>query len=283
MNGIDRLRTTLKRGEKAVRDLKDNLVVEPLARSRPFARHFKRQYQSHYAIVVDCGDHRLAFDPKDRVIGASVVHWGGWFRRETQSVFDALPEKGKVFVDVGANIGTQTVYALMFGGFERAICFEPHPKNAALLRANLALNDLTGRATIVEAAAGARDGRATLSVALENGGGHSLAFERGSESIEVNVVTVEATLAGLGVERDALGLAWIDVEGFESEVLAGWPSLPGIPLMVECRPFLANFPKNVLSHYRRWARIQGADEPRWRAIAELDPSIYDDEVDLLFA
>ncbi|MEW9805374.1 FkbM family methyltransferase [Mesorhizobium marinum] len=272
-------RETLRRGERALRDIRDNLIVKPLMNSRPFRRHLQAEA---YAIVVDCADHRLAFDPSDLVIGATIRNSGGWFRESTQRVFDALPTRGKTFIDVGANIGTQTVYALMFGGFERAVCFEPHPKNAALLRANLALNNLTDRATVVEAAAGAAQGRATLSVSGHNGGGHSLAYERGLQTIEVDVVTVESVLAGMGLDRSALGLAWIDVEGFEAEVLAGWPSLPDLPLMVERRPLLANFPIDMLSGYRRWARI-GDGEPEWRTIPTLNPADYRDEVDLLFA
>ena len=118
-----------------------------------------RLYSGLDAAIIDLGDHRLAFDPNDWVIGATIWRQGGWFRQETMRVFEAIP-KGGVFVDVGANIGTQTLYALKFGGFDRAVCFEPEPKNLRSLRINLLINDLTDRVSIVEAAAGAKEGMA---------------------------------------------------------------------------------------------------------------------------
>lgn len=153
MGRRDFLRTGLKRLETAARAIWDDVIVKPLARSRRFRRHYEPLYD---ALVIDCGDHRLAFDPKDKVIGATIDQTRGWFRRESQSVFDALSTDGKVFVDVGANIGIQTIYALLFGGFGKAVCFEPSPTNAMLLRANLAMNRLCDRARSMPRRAPAR-------------------------------------------------------------------------------------------------------------------------------
>ena len=59
---------------------------------------------------------------------------------------------GTTFVDVGAHIGTSTISALAHHGFERAVSIEPDRDNLRLLRANLALNGLEERATVVPAA-----------------------------------------------------------------------------------------------------------------------------------
>ena len=117
MNRRGIFRTTLRRAEKTLRGLRHDLIVKPLVRSRVFRKYYEPGYD---AVIIDFGDHHLAFEPNDQFIGASIDHTGGWFRQESQCVFDALPVSGKVFVDVGANIGTQSVYALMFGGFENA-------------------------------------------------------------------------------------------------------------------------------------------------------------------
>jgi FkbM family methyltransferase len=53
-----------------------------------------------------------------------------------------------VFVDVGANIGTQTVHALRAGPFTRAVAFEPEQRNAKLLNMNLAANGMAARVTV---------------------------------------------------------------------------------------------------------------------------------------
>lgn len=273
------LRSGFRRLKTAARAVRDERFIRPLARSQPFRTFVERDFEM---VVIDCGDHQMAFDPKDQVIGATIGKTRAWFRRETELVFEALPVAGSVFVDVGANIGTQTIYALMFGGFEKAVCFEPSPRNAMILRANLAINNLSDRATVVEAAAGAEEGRLAMSLSETNGGGHSLAFNRGTSTIGVDVVTVEKTLASFGVSQERVGLACIDVEGFESEVLAGWPSLAGTPVMMECRPGPGGFPTAILPAYRRWTRLFGP-ELQWRAMAEFDPSIYTEEIDLVLA
>lgn len=253
----------LKALEKKLRTLRDEKIIKPLVRSEFFQKHYSSNYD---AVVMDFGDHRLAFDPSDRVIGSAIRRTGGWNRDETLRIFDAMPKAGTVFVDVGANIGTQTVYALKFGGFERAVCFEPIPKNVFLLRTNLALNGLSERAIVIEAAAGASDGKATISLDPLNGGGHSLTQERGGGSLVVDQVSVHGALDRTGISRQDIRLAWIDTEGFEAEVLAGWPSLPGTPTCMEYWPEKRHLPPEAFKGWERWSE---AGDVRWRPIADL--------------
>ena len=53
--------------------------------------------------------------------------------------------RGRSFVDVGANIGTTTIPALLSHGFETAVAIEPEPENVRVLRMNVLLNDLEDR------------------------------------------------------------------------------------------------------------------------------------------
>lgn len=106
--------------------------------------------------------------------------------------------------------------------------------------------------------------------------------ESTSETIEVDVVTVEETLAGLGVRQEAVGLAWIDAEGFEAQVLARWPSLGGTPTMLECQPNLIGLPVHFLSACRRWAQV-GDGELAWHSTDEFRPADFEETTDLLFA
>ncbi len=251
--------------EKKWRNFRDEKIIKPLVRSSFFQKHYSSDYD---AAVIDFGDHRLAFDPSDRVIGSAIRRTGGWNRDETLAIFDAMPKAGSVFVDVGANIGTQTVYALKFGGFERAICFEPVPKNVLLLRTNLAINGLSERAIVIEAAAGATNGKATISLDPLNSGGHSIAQERGGGSLVVNQVSVQGALDRAGVAKADIRLVWIDTEGFEAEVLAGWPSLPGTPTCMEYWANKRRLPLSAFSGWKRWAMLGPAIE--WRPISEFD-------------
>ena len=89
-------------------------------------------------------------DPSDRVIGSSLMWQGRWQWDEIDEAVRILKgierlKDDSVFVDVGANIGTQTVHALRAGPFSRAVAFEPEKRNAKLLNMNLAANDMTAR------------------------------------------------------------------------------------------------------------------------------------------
>lgn len=96
------------------------------------------------------GNGRMFVDARDREIGPLVFATGGYERLYMAAAVETLEHLGllgpkRTFVDVGSNIGTSTIDALMHFGFSRAVCFEPDVKNRKLLRLNLLLNDLDGR------------------------------------------------------------------------------------------------------------------------------------------
>jgi FkbM family methyltransferase len=115
--------------------------------------------------------------------------------------------KGDIFVDVGANVGSYSIWAAELGA--DVIALEPAEDTFALLEENVALNDYPIKA--IRAAAGATQGIAR--------------FTKGRDCVnridpdgvtEVAVLTVDSiignhTIAGLK----------IDVEGFEIDVLRG--------------------------------------------------------------
>jgi FkbM family methyltransferase len=141
-----------------------------------------------------------------------------------------------VFVDVGANIGTTTLPALSH--FGRAIALEPEPRNAALLRANVALNHLEDRVTVHEAACSSASGQVVLRLSPTKSGGHEIRRPKtGEEGLEVPAVTLDEVVAGEGLRPDEVGLVWMDVGGHEADVLHGATSLieAGVPLVAEIR------------------------------------------------
>ncbi len=134
------IRGAYGRGRRALR----RAVLEPLLVGRPVLRDTVMHAlaaRGHF-VFCDLGDAQFFVDPSDRVVGAWLMWHGGWQRREIDQAVAVLAASGRlpagaVFVDVGANIGTHTVYALRTGRFERAVAFEPEPKNAKLLRMNI--------------------------------------------------------------------------------------------------------------------------------------------------
>jgi FkbM family methyltransferase len=210
-------------------------LLEPLLVGRPVLRDTVMQALAARGQLVLCelGDVRFFVDPSDRVVGAWLMWHGEWQRREIDGAVAVLAAAGRlpadaVFVDVGAHIGTHTVYALRSGRFARAVVFEPAPRNARLLAMNLETNGLAPVTTIVPKAAGDKPGTAVLHLHPRNTGAHAIGAPPsvdGQGRLDVPVVRVEDELAALGVAADKVGLIWVDVEGYEPQALEGLAGL----------------------------------------------------------
>jgi FkbM family methyltransferase len=163
-------------------------------------------------------------------------------------------DPGGVFVDVGANVGTTTLAAL--GRFDHAIAIEAEPRNAALLRANAALNGLEDRVAVVEAACSSTAGEVELRLSHEHHGGHAVGRPKaGEQSLHVPAITLDALIGTAGVVPADVGLVWMDVGGHEEEVLRGGASLleARVPIVAEVRPKTAPGIEQLLTG--RYARV----------------------------
>ncbi len=191
-------------------------------------------------VICRLEDHWMAFDPKDRLIGKSISQYGGWERPAFRSLMLSLCSMGhdmagRTFVDVGANIGTQTIYAFLDGGFSSALCVEPVPANLVCFRANVAVNGFADRVHLIEGAAGAGPGEVEIGLSDTNSGGHSILSVGAGRRLSAPVDAVDAYLARGGVSPDDIGMLWIDVEGFEPQVIEGAAGVlaAGPPLVLE--------------------------------------------------
>ena len=170
------IRAKYERRRRALRQA----MLEPILVGWPVLRQVVMNALSARGHLVLCelGDVRFFVDPRDRVVGAWLMWHGGWQRREIDSAVELLRLAGRlagaVFVDVGAHIGTHTIYALRTGRFARAIAFEPEPRNARLLTMNLEVNGLGQRALLVHKAAGAAASTGMLHLHPRNTGAHSI-------------------------------------------------------------------------------------------------------------
>lgn len=144
---------------------------------------------------------------------AGAIPSDGWYR--------ALCERDlrvEVAFDVGVNYGYTCAWLSCWA--ERVYAFEPHPRNAALIREHLRIRQL-GNVELCEAAVADEVGEATLHVRSRDGH-HSLGNVGASEvtsELRVPATTVDRAASERGIGR--LGLLKIDVEGFEPEVLEG--------------------------------------------------------------
>lgn len=198
-------------------------------------------------LMAPFGDGRLLVDGSDEEIGRVVFMTGGYERIYMRTVVDYLrssgvPLDGAAFVDVGANIGTSTVDALLHFGFGRAVCFEPEPANARLLALNLMLNDLDQRTDVHALALSDQDGAAFLAGTAGNSGDHWVTAEarqsRGQAAREVRLARLDTLVDEGAVRLDDVGLVWIDAQGHEPFVLAGATRVTekGLPVLLEYSP-----------------------------------------------
>lgn len=188
-------------------------------------------------------------DTSDSRVGRKLfVNQGRSEMRTLRNVMRALEELGqasrvlgKTFVDVGANIGTTTIPALLVHGFSAAIAFEPEPSNFRLLRVNAILNGLDDRVRALQVAVSDVAGSGTLLVHGDNSGAHQLVGSGSSGadeftgSIQVRLVSLDQLVAESVLDPTEVGLLWIDVQGHEGSVLRGATKLVerSIPVVLE--------------------------------------------------
>ncbi len=133
-----------------------------------------------------------------------------------------LIESG-TFVDVGAHVGTSLVPALTRHGFARAVAVEPDPDNVRLLRANVALNGLYERVTVVPAALSSADRRLWFVPGSRRGGWTKGQLksepEEGAEPIDA--VTLDGLAAAGTVDPPTTALLWLGQMFEESALLTG--------------------------------------------------------------
>jgi FkbM family methyltransferase len=123
---------------------------------------------------------------------------------------------GDVVVDIGANIGTFSVYAAMVCGASRVLSFEPFPENYKLLSKNVGANQL-GMVTCVNQAVAGKPGRRTFGLHSEDAGSHSLVATPSADTIEVECCTFEDIFERFGIDR--IDYLKMDCEGAEYEIL----------------------------------------------------------------
>src|ERR687895_780181 len=119
----------------------------------------------------------LISDPTD-LDSKSLKLKGGLRNGETvnifvQNVYHSFPIKGKIVIDVGANIADSCIYFVSHGA-KRIIGIEPLIENYELAEQNVKLNNFSNRIAIVLAGCGARSGCITIDDEKRNGIGWHL-------------------------------------------------------------------------------------------------------------
>lgn len=141
--------------------------------------------------------------------------YGGLHEFEDMAYLLHVTTPEDLFVDVGANVGVYTVLACAVKG-AAGICCEPVPETYGRLLENLRLNELSGRVEALNIGLADKEGE-LLFTAGENTTNHVVSEnEHPPASVRVKVASLDGVLRGR-----VPSLLKIDVEGFETAVLAG--------------------------------------------------------------
>jgi FkbM family methyltransferase len=173
----------------------------------PFVE-FNRQKACRYG--------QLLYNINDRYIGRSLDLYGEFSEGEVE-LFRQIVQPGQLVVEVGANIGTHTVFlAQQVGAAGMVLAFEPQRILFQVLCANLALNSIPNVRCLQQAVGAAAGTIAVpwIDYMSENNFG-ALSLCDGQVGEPVDLVTLDS------FNLPACSLLKIDVEGMELDVLQG--------------------------------------------------------------
>ncbi|MBB4526317.1 FkbM family methyltransferase [Rhizobium leguminosarum] len=195
------------------------------------------------SITVDAGDHLMTFSPAD-YIGRKVFRKGHFEREAVDRLIVILRERGLLrkdatLLEIGGNIGTQTVYFALSDTYAQIVSIEPDPRNFPLLAHNIHQNRLEEKVRLVNCAAGEHEGEIDFFLNLNNHGKSSAIHQSPTDQkISVQVKPVSEILAGLSVDPAAIGLVWMDIEGYEPVACRSMQPLLArrVPLYMEFTP-----------------------------------------------
>jgi FkbM family methyltransferase len=158
---------------------------------------------------------------RDSIVSQALMMYGEWAQEEL-NLLGRFIQPGACVLDAGAFIGTHTLaFARMVGVAGKVYAFEPRREIFAYLQRNIALNGAS-QVRVCNVALGARLARLAMApldlLHEDNFGGLALALssETADEArYDVEIVTLD------GMDLSPVDLIKLDVEGMESEVLAG--------------------------------------------------------------
>jgi FkbM family methyltransferase len=163
-------------------------------------------------MIIEIPDTGIKFDLRDNYDSDPIVVREIW-EENVYEVNDGHFNRGGVVVDLGANIGTFSIYSAFKGSKVYAV--EPEPHNAEALNNNIILNNMQDLITHIPYGVSDKKGTAVIT---DMGGGASIKDD-GMFGTEIELMSLDS-LFGL-YNIDEVDILKIDVEGSEPEIILG--------------------------------------------------------------
>lgn len=189
----------------------------------------------------------ILFRGDDEEIPFRMFCSGHIYAKDTMDRFIKLVEKYSldkleegVFFDVGANIGTTTLYLGKKYSQMKVIAFEPSKENYILLKANCIINNMEN---VYAENMGVSNARGQLPFLFNNrnSGNSGITDDINSCSYYVDVISLDEYIQHNEIDPESVKALWVDVEGHEYNVILGAQELLEkryIPLLQEFNPFV---------------------------------------------
>ena len=190
--------------------------------------------------------YKMFVDSRDVSLAPHIILEGVW-EEATESVLRSLVTPGMTVIEVGSNVGFfSLILAHCVGKNGRFVGFEADPELAMIARDNVEINGFHHQATIIEAAAGASDGKISFFRADRHRGNGTVLSDLEQiphnrtdtrQELEVDLIRLDSYCHQANVVPD---LIKIDAEGAESAILAGahscMQSMRPLTLVLEFAP-----------------------------------------------
>lgn len=152
----------------------------------------------------------IIFDLRENYLTDEIVIREIWEEDVYRIEKDML--KNSIVVDVGANIGSFSIYSAFYGATVYAV--EPEPHNLQALIKNVELNNMNDKINIIDCGISDYDGIAVIS---DNGGGATI--KDNLPGSEINILSFDSFLKKYSL--NFIDILKIDIEGSEKELILG--------------------------------------------------------------